>query len=474
MHLSDEEIGSKTIVKQLKTFMDNRIVRSMIKALWDQKELEKSLGILSGVEKPNCFSERVKAKLLEWTLLRISKKLGIEEDKIRTRLKPKYLRKGMANVIIGIAENGITMPQVLHAPFLVVWDFTKQCNLMCKHCYINAVPHPSEDELSLEEKLDVVDQLDRAGVAAIAFSGGEPLMNKDFWEVAEYANEKGFFLSIASNGTLITKEVAERLKSVGVRYAEISLDSPYAEKHDSFRGIPGAFNRTVEGIRNVVKVGIDVGIAITSTKINKDDVLKMVDLSRSLGASKLIVFNFVPTGRGEFHLDLNPWEREELLRNLFLKWNEISNNCGLEILSTSPTYSRIGMEISSGPVSPTHFVSIDSKELEQIAEFLGGCGAGRLYCSIEPNGDVQPCVFMPIKLGNVLIDGFENIWKKNNLLKTLRNRDLLKGGCSSCRYKYVCGGCRARAYSYFRDPMAPDPGCIYNSEYWEKLTKGGK
>jgi len=145
------------------------------------------------------------------------------------------MRKGFAVIMGSIAEYGITGPQRLIAPFMVVWDFTKQCNLRCKHCYANASSSPADDELNLEERKQVVDQLDEAGVAAISFSGGEPLVNKDFWEVAKYASGKGFYLSVATNGTLITKENAKRSRESGIRYVEVSLDGP-KDVHDEFRG----------------------------------------------------------------------------------------------------------------------------------------------------------------------------------------------------------------------------------------------
>ncbi|RLE73061.1 MAG: radical SAM/SPASM domain-containing protein, partial [Thermoprotei archaeon] len=101
---------------------------------------------------------------------------------------------------------------------------------------------------------------------------------------------------------------------------------------------------------------------------------------------------------------------------------------------------------------------------------IGGCGAGRAYIALEPNGDIQPCVFMPIKIGNILKDNFRDLWIHNEILNKLRNRDILIGKCGSCPYRYICGGCRARAYAYFGDYLAPDPGCIYNRDLWEKLA----
>ena len=109
-------------------------------------------------------------------------------------------------------------------------------------------------------------------------------------------------------------------------------------------------------------------------------------------------------------------------------------------------------------------------QLISLAEFIGGCGAGRFYLAMEPNGDLQPCVFLPLKIGNILEDDFEELWRCNKVLEELRNKDIIKK-CKSCKYRYYCGGCRARAYGYFGDYLMPDPGCIYNKEEYERMIE---
>jgi MoaA/NifB/PqqE/SkfB family radical SAM enzyme len=147
------------------------------------------------------------------------------------------VRRGIANVLEGIGHYGVQRPQTTAAPFLIVWNFTKQCNLKCKHCYENAGPKPAPDELTTEEAKKAIDDFESAGVVALSFSGGEPLARKDFLEVAKYAADKEFYVSVASNGTLITKTTAQKMKEAGVQYVEISLDG-FEETHDKFRGIP--------------------------------------------------------------------------------------------------------------------------------------------------------------------------------------------------------------------------------------------
>ncbi|MCD6411065.1 MAG: radical SAM protein [Thermoplasmata archaeon] len=476
--MKEKNLNEAEIIDYLHKVMDNKFVSFIMKEMTEVKKLENSFGVYAGVITPDGIRDRMHAKIVGEAIERGAEKFGVEPEVIKGFLKDPYFQKGFAVVIRSIAEYGITKPQRLIAPFMVVWDFTKQCNLKCKHCYANASPYPAPDELTLEEKLEVVGQLDKAGVAAISFSGGEPLINKDFWEVAEYAASKGFYISVATNGTLISEKDAKRLKEVGVRYVEVSLDGPNAEIHDRFRGVEGAFERAMEGIENARDAGLSTGIATTVTHYNLDKIPEMVELGRKLKVDRFIVFNFIPTGKGKdiIREDPSPVERENLMKYLYEEWKK----GGLQIFSTSPAYARISitaMDKGTGDkVSPTHFAEIEiPKEFggaaKALTEFIGGCGAGRIYCSIEHNGDIQPCVFMPIKVGNAIKDGFVNVWKNSDVLNKLRDRDNEKFACHSCAFRYVCGGCRARAYAYYGDVLAPDPGCVLMREEWEKISQ---
>ncbi len=460
-------MNENEIIDFINKLVDSKFGHFVLERLAKPSKIQKMLAIYAGVDKPSGISEMAEYKIIEKFLTSATKRFGVEKETVVNYLKDPYMRKGFANIIYGVAKYGVTRPQKLPAPFMVVWNFTKQCNLRCKHCYANAGLHPAPDELTLKEKLEVVDQLDEAGVAAISFSGGEPLINKDFWEVAKYAYDKGFYLSIATNGTLITKEVANKLKEVGIRYVEISIDGP-REFHDNFRGLEGAFDLSIKGAKNVKDVGLQLGIATVATKSNLKLIPEIIKIARELNADRFIVFNFVPTGRGKeiIKQDLSPEEREELLKYLFEEWKKGE----MQIFSTSPTYSRI--TLSKDKFSPTHFAEIELPEgMGALAEFIGGCGAGRIYCSIEHNGDIQPCVFIPIKVGNVIKDGFKNVWENSEVLNKLRDRDLEEYACHKCNFRYICGGCRARAYGYYGDILAPDPGCIMMKDEWEKLKR---
>ncbi|RLF94241.1 radical SAM/SPASM domain-containing protein, partial [Thermococci archaeon] len=232
-----------------------------------------------------------------------------------------------------------------------------------------------------------------------------------------------------------------------------------------------AFEKTMEGIKNCLKEGIFVNIATTATHYNYEEIPEIIDLCEKIGVNWFMAYNFVPTGRGKFIVenDLTPDEREELLKMLYEKLKKSEVN----VLSTSPQFARVALEKEFGDrkTIPTHFYTLDLKgKLVDLAEFIGGCGCGRFYCAIRPNGDIDPCVFFPLTVGNIKRDDFEEIWEKNKVFTELRNKDILNSNCGNCDYRFYCGGLRARAYGYFGDYLAPDPGCINNKEAYERLV----
>ena len=453
-------------------FLGNSLIRRVIRGLCvnDKGAIYDALSYYGG---QNDLSVLKKIKVLPIYAFVELGRLSFHADKSKMQdyFAEQVTRRGLSNIVKSIAEYGVSTPLKLQAPFLVVWNYTNACNLRCKHCYQGA-GKMSKDELSLEERLSIVDQLAENDVVAIAFSGGEPLLRDDFWEVARYASSKGLYLSIATNGTLLTKDVVRRLTDVGVEYFEISLDSVDPAKHDAFRGVPGAWKRTVAGIQNVVaQDGTYSCIANTITNENYRELDDLVAFSKKLGVNRTLIFNFIPVGRGTdiIDMDLPPEAREQVLQKMYgyLSGQDES----FEILTTAPQFARVCMANSrNGVVSLAHFGAAGfSDKVGLLAEYIGGCGAGRMYCAIQPNGIVTPCVFMPIPVGDLRSESFVDIWKNSEVMQSLRERHDLKEHCVSCEYRNICGGCRARAYAYFNDIKAPDIGCINNLQAYDEL-----
>ncbi len=247
------------------------------------------------------------------------------------------------------------------------------------------------------KKLDVIDQLSENDVVVLAFSGGEPLMGDDFFEVASYASRKNMYVTLATNGTLLTKKMVDKLVECGVKYIEISLDGATPMIHDSFRGITGTWKRTIEGIKNAVERDeLFVCVASTITKHNFEEVNSLIDLASELGTKRFLAFNFIPTGNAVNiqDIDLTPAMREKLLETLFLRLKK----GGLEVMTTAPQFARVCMSKSRNTFAMAHFGTYEtSDKTRMLAEFIGGCRAGRLYFSIQPNGIVTPCVICPSK-----------------------------------------------------------------------------
>jgi radical SAM protein with 4Fe4S-binding SPASM domain len=433
----------------------------------DRTILETALDEYVGKKEKKCKCGGFYSKIIGFWIDFLRRSLLLRREKVEKLLTDPHARRAIITIVRSFNHFGIRKPLSIYAPFLVVWDFTHKCNLKCKHCYSNAGA-TNEMELTTKEALKVVDQLADSGVIALAFSGGEPLSRKDFFKVANHATKRGLYVSVATNGTLLTKENVQKIKQAKINYVEVSIDGAKAETHDSFRGVPNAFERAVTGLKNCVEADLCVCVATTATKSNITEMPEILDLAEEIGAERFTYFNFVPTGRGKeyYNQDLSPEEREKLMLYLL---ERMSKGYKVTILTTAPQLARVALQCQ-GPgdeatMSMAHMQTVKvSKKAVPLADFIGGCGAGRLYCSLSPQGDVHPCVFLPINVGNLKKEKFCDVWLNSKLFNALRNRDNLKGACGKCNYKYICGGCRARARAYKNDIMASDVGCILAKE----------
>lgn len=443
--------------------------------------------------KDGCKACKLALWILKPFLAAASRSFGSSPEQLKQRFQDPYWRRGLVSVIKGIGLFGVTKPFVPGAPFQVVWNVTRACNLKCIHCYASAGSFDS-DELSTSEAIKAIDVLADAGTLILAFSGGEPTIRPDILQLIRHAHDRGMYVAMATNAMVFSSlEKVREFKKNGLKFVQISLDGINPETHDGFRGVQGSFEKTVKGIKNCVAEDLFVEIATTATRYNYHEIPQLVDFAEKLNADWFMMYNFVPTGRGVeiVDSDLTPEEREELL---MLLWDKMKTS-RINVLSTAPQFAKVAQDVEAGLVKsmsishisivdescdqmvvPTHFYNPTlAGDLKKLADFIGGCGAGRFYISMEPNGDLYPCVFFPrdeqMKLGNILEVDFEDMWKKSELLKKLRNKDILAPNCKTCEYRYTCGGCRARAYSYFGDVLAPDPGCTLNLEYWNKVKR---
>ena len=415
-------------------------------------------------------------KRLKWTLPNGVIDLGLREAKLdKETMKERLFHhpptvKALTLTAKSIATYGLTVPQRYTAPMFPVWNITQACNLSCRHCYQNSHRTPDADELTTEEKLNLIDQMGEEFVPFVAFAGGEPLVTPDLWKVLERCQRRGIHVTLATNGTLLTPEMCARLKAANVKYVEVSLDSIDPEVHDAFRGQRKSWERTVQGIRNSVAAGMKTGMATCFTRQTAHRVDETIKLATDLGCKTFSHFNFIPVGRGReiIEQDLTPGQRERLLRRL----REHLEEGKITIVSTAPQFGRacIVYGPEEGLFATGHAGRGPGKKTMVLSRYIGGCGTGRCYCAIQPNGVITPCVYISsIKAGDIRQRSFHDIWN-NPLFDTLSDRDDRGDHCGVCTYRHYCGGCRARALAYTGDIQAGDPGCIYNAHQWQELT----
>jgi heme b synthase len=355
-----------------------------------------------------------------------------------------------------------------NVPRLIFWELTQGCNLACKHCRAEATVERAPDELSTAQCKAVIDDITSEYKPVMILTGGEPLYRPDLFELAEYATSKGARVCLASNGVLITPEIAARLKTVGVQRVAISLDGATPEIHDSFRGIPGAWEGALRGAQNVINAGLEVQFNITVAQHNKHQIPAIVQLGIERGASAVHLFVLVPVGCGVQIADREMLPSDEV--EAMLEWlYSVSETAPIEVRATcAPQYHRImRQQGGAGAVSRAQAAAKASLGDRQgmkpgnRAAGAKGCLAGSGVCFISHTGNVQPCGYLPVPAGNVLRTPFPEIWKESKLFAELRDADLLGGKCGECEYRVSCGGCRARAYYEHKHYLAEEPYCPY-------------
>jgi radical SAM protein with 4Fe4S-binding SPASM domain len=315
------------------------------------------------------------------------------------------------------------------------------------HCRAEAQTQPDPGELTTKQAKDLISQI--AGEKRLfIITGGDPLLRNDIFQIIEYANDSGLRVALALSGSKVNQESAEKMKKSGVARISFSLDGSNSEIHDAFRGVKGAYDRTIKNISYIKKAELPFNILTTVTKYNYRDVWKIQALVEKLGASMWDVFMLVPTGRGKVEMEISPLEYEELMNEFYVR----SQKTKIPIKMTcAPHYQRIMRQ------NETKMNAKPSRH----KKIQHGCMAGNGYCFISYQGDVCSCGFLPIPAGNIKTKSFKVIYQKSRLFNELRNKDLLKGKCGICEFKVVCGGCRARAYAIHKDHMDEEEYCIY-------------
>jgi radical SAM protein with 4Fe4S-binding SPASM domain len=359
----------------------------------------------------------------------------------------------------------------------------------------------SPSDLSTQAAQDIIDQIAEVSKPILVLSGGEPLFRSDIFQLARYGTEKGLRVALATNGTLVTKAVAGKIADSGVRRVAISLDGADPLTHDTFRGIPGAFDAALTGFRNLKEVGMSVQINTTIARHNAHQLPDVLELARLIGADALHTFLLVPVGCG---VDIAaeqmvPPEEYERMLNWFY---DRSLEGGIELKATcAPHYFRVARQRRaaehhsaaaaaqtaeraqdaprSADIGPTDMTMPGSTGIELKPQGIGkaighpgahpsdmnamtkGCLAGTAVCFISNQCEVYPCGYLPALAGDLKKQSFADIWENSVVFHDLRDVNNLKGKCGCCEFRNVCMGCRARAFAATGNYLDEEPFCIY-------------
>jgi len=331
-------------------------------------------------------------------------------------------------------------------PYLISWNITRRCNLRCSHCYLNASELAGEGELSTQEALRVIDEIASLNPhTMLILTGGEPLLREDVFELARYSSNRGLTVVIGTNGTTLDEGIVARMLEAGVKGVGISLDSAEPIYHDRFRGLPGAWERTDRGVDILRRQGLEFQIQVTVTKGNLQEIPHVIEYACQRGAKAANIFFLVCTGRGQEMTDITPSQYEEVLRYIVKAEKDYEGRMMVRA-RCAPHFLRVAQGINP--------------ESSVLKGATSGCIAGTHYLRITPEGDVTPCPYMPVKVGNVRDKGLSEIWWGSEVFHVLRNPKF-NGKCKDCEFNDICGGCRARAYAETGDIMGEDPWCEY-------------
>jgi radical SAM protein len=367
------------------------------------------------------------------------------------------------------------------APFLAIWEVTQSCDLACKHCRAAAQPIAHPDQLSTEEGKALIDQIAAMKIPIFVFTGGDPMKRPDVYELIRYSAEKGVKVAVTPSATpLLTREAIFKMKEAGVVRLGISLDGSSPEIHDKFRGLPGAWARTIQAIQWANEAGLPIQVHSTISRHNADDLDNLCNLFEKLAIVMWNVFFLVPIGRGQLGDLLSGEEFEQVFGKIY----ELSHRVSFQIKTTEAMHYRryllqhnlLEKQVHSSKMGHGHPAGVQEYEPgAPIADprtraqtwATRRVNDGKGFMFISHVGNVYPSGFLPIHAGNIRETPLADIYREAPIFKALRDTSRLEGKCGACEYKEICGGSRARAYALTGDPLASEPCCIYQPRNWQ-------
>ncbi len=365
------------------------------------------------------------------------------------------------------AERSLHNEHMVHAdfdqaPFTIAWEVTRACAYACVHCRADAQHHRDPRELSTAEAKTLTNRIAAFGNNPIlVFTGGDPMMRPDLFELISYATQNGLRCSLTPTATALpTKERLEKARDAGIRRIALSLDAPRPEIHDKFRQVPGSWQRTMDILHRAQDVGLSVQVNTTVSKHNVDILHEMVPFIKEVNAVQWSVFFLVPTGRAQIQNMISAEQHEKVFNWLY----DLSQSAPFDIKSTAaPMYRRVAIQRkrAEGNGQPVTFQGAGFQYADGLNRPTKGVNDGNGFLFISHIGEIQPSGFLPITAGNVRTDDIVDVYRHSKLFNDLRSPDKIKGRCGFCEYHDVCGGQRGRAYGMTGDYLESDPACAY-------------
>ncbi len=348
------------------------------------------------------------------------------------------------------------------APFTIAWEVTRACAYACVHCRADAQHQRHPEELTTGEAFQLIDRLSEFGQPILIFTGGDPMMRRDLFELIAYATQKGLRCSLTPTATALpTQDRLQEAVQAGIRRIALSLDAPHPEIHDDFRKVQGSWQRTMDILQRALEVGLSIQVNTTVATHNADILPEMVPFIEQVGAVQWSLFFLVPTGRAQAEKMISPDEHERIFNWLY----DLSQSAPFDIKGTAaPMYRRVAIERKKAETQAGENVTFQGAGF-QYADGLNrptkGVNDGNGFLFISHTGDIEPSGFLPIPAGNVRRDDIVDVYRNHPLFVDLRDPEKLKGRCGICEYRDVCGGQRGRAYGLTGDYLATDPACAF-------------
>jgi len=364
------------------------------------------------------------------------------------------------------AERKVNNERMVHAnfdmaPFAIAWEVTRACAYACVHCRADALHQRDPRELSTAEAKALIERLAAFGNNPILiFTGGDPMMRPDLFELIAYAVEHGLRCSLTPTATaLATRERLEKARDAGIRRVALSLDAPRAEVHDEFRKVKGSWQRTMDILHRAHDVGLSVQVNTTVAKHNIDILHEMVPFIQEVGAVQWSVFFLVPTGRAMAEQMISAEQHEKVLNWMY----DLAQTAPFDIKATAaPMYRRVAIERkrAQSDGQPVTFQSAGFQYADGLNRPTKGVNDGNGFLFISHIGEIQPSGFLPVTAGMVREHDVVDVYRNSQIFKDLRNPDKYRGVCGTCEYREVCGGQRGRAYGVTGDYLESDPACV--------------